>query len=43
MTSVIAVPETVSAAKSQPGGMQAVRVRGWVCVWLSAFEAFPFA
>lgn len=32
MTGVIAVPETVSAAKGQPGGMQAVRV----CVCLSA-------
>lgn len=34
MTSVIAVPETVSAAKGQPGGMQAVRVRGCVGAWV---------
>lgn len=35
MTSVIAVPETGSAAKGQPGGMQAVRVclRG-VPIWV---------
>lgn len=32
MTSVIAVPETVSAAKGQPGGMQAVRMCVCVCL-----------
>lgn len=32
MTSVIAVPETGSAAKDKPGGMQAVRVCVCVCL-----------